>query len=70
MPYKILVVDNEAADLECTRLVLEDDPDFEVTGLLDVEAAINSIKEKPHQYSVVLLDYRMPKDGIQTGLSN
>lgn len=66
MPYKILVVDNEAADLECTKLVLEDDPDFEVTGLLDVEAAINSIKEKPSQYSVVLLDYRMPKDGIQT----
>lgn len=66
MRYKILVVDNEAADLECTRLVLEDDPDFEVTGFLDVDRAINSIKEKPHQYSVVLLDYRMPKDGIQT----
>lgn len=66
MPYKILVVDNEAADLECTRLVLEDDHDFEVTGCLDADDAINSIKEKPHQYAVVLLDYRMPKDGIQT----
>lgn len=66
MPYKILVVDNEAADLECTKLVLEDDSDFEVAGFLDVEAAIHSVKENPYQYSVVLLDYRMPKDGIQT----
>lgn len=66
MPYKILVVDNEAADLECTKLVLEEDSDFEVTGFLDVDAAIQSIKENPYQYAVILLDYRMPKDGIQT----
>lgn len=65
MPYKILVVDNEPTDLECTRIVLEEDPDFQVTGFLDPEAAIKSVKENPHQYAVVLLDYRMPKDGIQ-----
>lgn len=65
MPYKILVVDNEAADLECTKLMLSADPDFEVTGFLNAETAINSVKEKPLQYAVVLLDYRMPKDGIQ-----
>ena len=65
MPFKILVVDNEAADLACTKLILEDDSDFEVTGMLDADSAINSIKEKPFQYAVILLDYRMPKDGIQ-----
>lgn len=66
MPYKILVVDNEAADLECTKLILEDDTDFIVTGLLNSDEAIRSIKEKPNQYAVILLDYRMSKDGIQT----
>lgn len=65
MPYKILVVDNEPTDLECTKIVLEEDPDFQVTGFLDPDGAIKSIRENPHQYAVVLLDYRMPKDGIQ-----
>lgn len=65
MPYKILVVDNEPTDLECTKIVLEEDPDFQVTGFLDPDSAIKSIRENPHQYAVVLLDYRMPKDGIQ-----
>ena len=65
MPYKILVVDNEPTDLECTKIILEEDPDFQVTGFLDPDSAIKSIRENPHQYAVVLLDYRMPKDGIQ-----
>lgn len=66
MSYKILVVDNESADLECTRMILEDDPDFTVTGCLDSDAAIGLIRENPFQFAAVLLDYRMPKDGIQT----
>lgn len=66
MTYKILVVDNEFADLECTRMVLEEDSDFEITGILDSNEAIQLIKEKPNYFAVVLMDYRMPKDGIST----
>lgn len=66
MSYKILVVDNEVTDLEVTKMILADDPEFEVTSSLDSDEAIRFIKEKPFYYSVVLLDYRMPKDGIQT----
>jgi DNA-binding NtrC family response regulator len=65
MPYKILAVDNDPSDLECTRLLLEAESDFEVIGFLDADAATASIKQNPHQYAAILLDYRMPKDGIQ-----
>ena len=43
MPYKILVVVNEPTDLECTKIVLEEDPDFQFTGFLDPDSAIKSI---------------------------
>lgn len=66
MSYKILIVDNETADLEVTRMILSEDPDFDITTSLDSDEAIRLVKEKPFYFSVVLLDYRMPKDGIQT----
>lgn len=66
MSYKILVVDNESTDLAVTQMILQDDPDFEITTSLDSNEAIKLIKEKPYYFSVILLDYRMPKDGIQT----
>ena len=68
MQYKILVVDDQVADLACTKLVLEVDSDFVVTALQDPNDAIELIKENPNQFSAILLDYRMPKDGIQTAI--
>lgn len=66
MPYKILVVDDKESDLECTKLILEEDEEFEVHGFLDSSLAIKEIRENPYKYAVVLLDYRMPdKDGIE-----
>lgn len=66
MAYKILVVDDNAVDLECTRLILEEHADFEVNGYIDSSAAINEIRLNPNKYAVVLLDYQMPvKNGIE-----
>lgn len=66
MPYKILIVDDQADDLSVTKLILSDEPDFEATGLLDADEAIQLVRENPTQYPVILLDYKMPKDGLQT----
>jgi DNA-binding NtrC family response regulator len=66
MSYKILIVDNDPVDLECRRMVLEKESDFEVTSSLDSNQAIELVRTKPFYFSAVLMDYRMPKDGITT----
>ncbi len=66
MPYKILVVDNEQTDLEVTKLLLSSDPDFEIQTEMDANAAIELVRKRPNEFAVVVLDYHMPKDGLQT----
>jgi len=64
--YKILVVDNEAADLEVTKLLLSSDADFEIQTQEDAETAIEIVRQRPNDFSAIVLDYHMPKDGLQT----
>lgn len=64
--YKILVVDNESADLEVTKLLLSSDPDFEIQTQEDAETAIEIIRQRPNDFAAIVLDYHMPKDGLQT----
>ena len=66
VPYKILVVDNEQTDLEVTKLLLSSDPDFEIQTEMDANAAIELVRKRPNEFAVVVLDYHMPKDGLQT----
>lgn len=66
MTYKILVVDNEPADLEVTKLLLSSDSDFEVQTQEDAETAIEIVRQRPNDFSAIVLDYHMPKDGLQT----
>lgn len=62
--FKILIVDNEQQDLEVTRLVLSTDADFEIQTESDPAKAVELVRQQPHCYSCVLLDYHMPKDGL------
>jgi two-component system response regulator AtoC len=66
LPFKILVVDNEAEDLEVTKMILSGEPDFEVVAMCDADQAIAHVRQKPNQFSAILLDYHMPKDGLTT----
>ncbi len=66
MSYKILVVDDNPVDLECTRLVLEESSDFEITGFIDPSSVLNEVRLNPNKYAAILLDYQMPvKNGIE-----
>jgi len=64
--YKILVVDNESADLEVTKLLLSSDSDFEIQTQEDAETAIEIVRQRPNDFSAIVLDYHMPKNGLQT----
>ncbi len=66
VPYKILVVDNEQTDLEVTKLLLSSDPDFEILTEMNADAAIELVRKRPNEFSAIVLDYHMPKDGLQT----
>ena len=62
MPYKILIVDNDSVDLECRRLVLEKEPDFEITQSLDSDEAIELVRKQPFNFSVVLMVLKVEAD--------
>lgn len=64
MSYKILVVDDNPVDLECTRLVLEKSSDFEITGFIDPSSALNEVCLNPNKYTAILLDYQMPVKNV------
>lgn len=64
MPFKILVVDDDPADLACTELVLSGDPDFHLVTTTQPEEAISIFKKDPDGFAAVLVDYHMPKNGL------
>ena len=64
MTYHILVVDNDQADLEVTKMILSGDPDLTVTAVTDPEQALALIRQDRHGFSLALLDYHMPVDGL------
>ncbi len=66
MSFKILLVDNDPNDLEVSNMALSAIPEFNVTAELDSDRAINLIKANPRDYAVVVLDYRMNKNGLVT----
>ena len=61
MSYKILIVDDDPADLDSTRLILSEDLDFEITTTTKPDDALAMIKANPHRFAVVLADFQMPK---------
>lgn len=66
MKYNILLVDNDLQDLEVTKDVLSEEQDFIVTALSDPDEAIALIRQNIKSFAAVILDYRMPKDGLTT----
>lgn len=64
--FKILVVDDNHDDIEVTKMILAKDKDFEVVAETDSSKAIELVRKKPNEFSAVLLDYMMPKDGLVT----
>lgn len=67
MPFKILVVDDEELALSTAKLVLEQEPDFEVHTASSATEAVRLVQANPFAYAVILLDLMMPeKDGAAT----
>lgn len=64
MTYHILVVDNEPTDLEVTKMILSEDSEFIITAVTDPEQALALVRQDRHGFSLALLDYHMPVDGL------
>ncbi len=59
-PIRILHVDDEPADLEIARIFLKKEwkDDFEISGVLSVEEALNKLESE--HFDVIITDYKMP----------
>lgn len=68
MKYRILVVDDDKANLRATEALLEE-WDFRVDVAQNGKEGIQKLKEADREYAVVLLDYKMPEiNGAQTAV--
>ena len=67
MSYRVLIVDDVEADLDCTRLVLSEDLDVQVVATTSPDEGISFVKADPTGFAAILLDQNMPKkDGVST----